>query len=138
MTPLATAFAESGTAPTAQTQPDRQGRHGEHRRLAKAALKDAAGVIGVSSQDLASALKTGQSVADVATAHGVDPQTVVDKLVADASAKIDEAVASGKLSADKATTIKTKLPDHVSKLVNKRFDGSHRHGGDRAKAAGQN
>ena len=128
--PIGTAGAQDGTQTnqTAPAQPaDGQRDHRHLRRMvARAAVKDAAGVIGIEPQELVAALRDGQSIAQVATAHGVDPQTVIDKLVADASARIDEGVANGKLSAEKAAEIKGKLPERVTKAVNRVFDGSHR------------
>jgi hypothetical protein len=53
-------------------------------------LDTAAKTIGVSEQDLRSALRDGKSVADVATEHGVAGEKVVDALVAEATAKLDQ------------------------------------------------
>lgn len=53
----------------------------------KTELGVAAQAIGVSETDLTAAMKQGQSVAQVAQAHGVAPQTVIDALVADLTAK---------------------------------------------------
>lgn len=63
--------------------------------------------------ELRSDIKAGQSVADVAAAKGVS----VDTVVADASAKIDQAVTNGKLTQAKADAAKAKLPAQVTKLV---------------------
>lgn len=130
LSPLGTAFAQdtAGQSSTAQSGGDHAGRKGVMRAIARAAVKDAAGVIGISPQDLVNELKDGKSVADVATAHGVDPQTVIDKLTTDANARIDEAVANGKVTQEKADAAKAKTSERVTKLVNKTFDGSHRPG----------
>lgn len=126
-----TAFAQNTQNPAA-SQPadgakaDGNGHHGLRHRVAKAAIKDAADVIGIPAKDLATALKGGQSVAEVATAHGVDPQTVIDKLSADATARIDKAVADGKITAERGATMKSKVGERVTKLVNHHFDGSHK------------
>lgn len=132
-TPITSAFAQSGTTQTApadgqQNPAAGQKGHPRARQLAKAAIKDAAGVIGVSPADLAKELKAGKSVAEVAQAHNVDPQAVIDKLVTDANAKVDEAVAAGKITAERGATAKAKMSERVTKLVNKHFDGSHRPG----------
>jgi hypothetical protein len=42
-----------------------------------------AGVIGISESDLKAAIQSGQSIAQVAQAHDVDPQKVIDALVAE-------------------------------------------------------
>jgi hypothetical protein len=44
--------------------------------------------IGISVDDLRTALEGGQTIAEVAEANGVDPQTVIDALVADATEHI--------------------------------------------------
>ncbi len=41
-----------------------------------------------------------------------------------ANTKIDQLAADGKLSADRAATVKAKVPDRVDKLVNRVF-GQH-------------
>ena len=64
------------------------------------------------------ALKDGQSIAEVATSHDVEPQAVIDAIVAATNTKVDAAVAAGKLDADRAATIKEKAPERVAKLVN--------------------
>ena len=94
--PISSAFAQTAT-PTTQAapaaDPSAKADHPKLRRLvAKAGVKDAAGVIGITPKELLTDLKGGQSIAEVATAHGIAPQTVIDKLVTDASTRVDEAV----------------------------------------------
>jgi hypothetical protein len=78
----------------------------------------AAKTIGISTQDLMKALASGQSVADVAKAHNVDPQKVIDALVADAKSKLDKAVAAGKLTQDEANQRLLKEAKVIGDLVN--------------------
>jgi len=68
---------------------DRGGRRGPGRG---AHLETAATVIGVTADDLKAALQSGQSIADVATANGVDPQTVIDALVAEATSNMTQRI----------------------------------------------
>ena len=51
----------------------------------------AAKTIGVSRQDLVTALRNGQTIADVAKAHHVDPQTVIDAIVKAGSQRLTKA-----------------------------------------------
>jgi uncharacterized protein (DUF433 family) len=90
-------------------------RHARRAALGSVAAK----TIGVQPRDLVQALRDGKSVADVAQAHGVDPKTVVDAIVAAATKKIDAAVAAGKLDADRAAAIKDRLDDRVTALLNR-------------------
>jgi hypothetical protein len=85
----------------------------------RAGLDTAAEAIGISEDDLRTALEGGQSVAQVAEANGVDAQTVIDTLVAEATAKIDEAVADGDLPQDRADEIKADLTEHITTFVNR-------------------
>lgn len=68
---------------------DRQGRRAERRQ---ASLETAASVIGVTADELKAALQSGQSIAQVATANGVDPQTVIDALVAEATTDLTQRI----------------------------------------------
>jgi polyhydroxyalkanoate synthesis regulator phasin len=80
--------------------------------------------LGMDPQDLLTELRSGKSLADVAKAKGVDPQTIIDSLVTAANAKIDDAVKNGKLDQAKADEMKQKLPDHIKDLVNHQgFEG---------------
>lgn len=108
--------AEAG-APGGGPAGRRPGLPGGHNLL-KDGLDTAASTIGVSSQDLKAALEAGKSVADVAREHNVDPQKVIDALVAEGTKKIDDAVTSGKLPADKAEAARSRITDGVTKAVN--------------------
>jgi len=100
------------SAPAAKTT------HPKLRRLRHHEFVVAANTIGVKPAELRSDLKAGQSVADVATAKGVSVDTVVNAVVKDTSAKIDQAVSNGKLTQARADAFKAKLPALVTKLVN--------------------
>lgn len=89
------------------------------RHARRAGIKVAAATIGVSAQDLVTAVKGGSSVADVAKAHDVDAKTVVDAVVAAAGKKLDAAVANGKVDADRAAKIKDRLTERVTKAVDR-------------------
>ena len=78
----------------------------------------AAEALGVTEDELRQALRDGQSMADVAAEEEVDVQTVIDALVADATTRIDEAVADGDLEADRAEELKAELPDRIADVVN--------------------
>ncbi len=78
----------------------------------------AAGAIGIDEKTLLSELKDDKTLAAVAKAHGVDPQKVIDVLVAASVADIDKAVADGKIPADKADQIKAGIKDRVTDTVN--------------------
>jgi polyhydroxyalkanoate synthesis regulator phasin len=74
--------------------------------------------IGVSVDDLRTAIRNGDSIAKVAQDHKVDPQKVIDALVAEANKRIDAAVTAGKLTADQATQAKTRAATLAKDIVN--------------------
>lgn len=88
--------APTTTAPENPEAADAAGtgapEEGHHRRAGMFGLKleAAAEVLGISEEDLKTALKDGQTLADVAEANGVDRQAVVDALVAAGEAQLDE------------------------------------------------
>ena len=81
-------------------------------------IQTAADAIGIDASALRAQLHSGSSIADVATANGVDPGTVVNALVTPLSNRLDEAVAQGKMTAEKAATIKASLTERVTNFVN--------------------
>lgn len=142
LSPIGAAFAQDGSTPaaTAPAAPadGQAGTSGhEHRHLRRAilrgAVKDAAGVIGIDVKDLATARRDGQSIAQVATAHGVDPQTVIDKLVADGTTRLDAAVTAGQITPERAATAKSHLSERATRFVNHQSDGSHHQAAGAAK-----
>ena len=84
-------------------------------------------VLGVSADDLQAAREAGMTVADIAAAEGVDLQTVIDALVSNAQARLDEKVAAGNIDAERAAEISDNLEDRVTARVNgERGDGEGR------------
>ncbi len=81
-------------------------------------LDVAANYIGISTADLEAKLHAGQSLAQIATAAGKTPDGLIQAIVSDETAKIDQAVTSGKLTADQATKIKSNLTQMVTTMVN--------------------
>jgi uncharacterized protein (DUF433 family) len=81
-------------------------------------LATIAGVIGIPEADLVAALQSGQSIAQIATAHNVDPQKVIDALVAAARSKLDAAVAAGMLTQAQEDQMLAIITDAITRLVN--------------------
>jgi hypothetical protein len=81
------------------------------------AVDVSAKTIGITPEALRQAIAGGQSVAQVATAHHVDPSTVVSALVTAGNARIDTAVANHRLSADRAAKLKARLPQLAQRFV---------------------
>lgn len=101
-------------------------------RAVRGALRDgigtAAGAIGIAPLDLARAIRDGQTIADVASENGVEPQAVIDALVAEANARIDERAAARGLGEDEVAELKARAEERITTLVN---EGGPRHHGGR-------
>lgn len=117
--------------PTTQSADAATQGHGHGHKLARHEFKVAADTIGVKPAELREAIKNGQSIAEVAVEHGKTADDVVNAVVADAWAKVDQAVTNGKLTQEQGDKIKARLPERVTKLVNA-------HKGDRQRAQASN
>ena len=98
---------------------DSAGRHAHPRiHAARELVKNAATTIGIEPKALATELKSGKTIAEVATEHNVSVQTVIDNAVAQANAAVDKALASGTITTEQAAKIKSQLVERITKLVN--------------------
>ena len=92
-------------------------------KAARRAIRRKAGVliaktIGITPAALRTELKAGKTIAAIATEHGVQPQKVIDALESAATARINKAVAAGKITAARGTRLETRIDKLVPKIVN--------------------
>ncbi|HEX9259523.1 MAG TPA: hypothetical protein VF855_08285 [Acidimicrobiales bacterium] len=81
-------------------------------------LDGVAAVLGVTEDELHTALEAGKSIADVAKEKGVDVQKVIDSLVAKAKERTAQAVTDGKITQAQADERIAALTDNITKMVN--------------------
>jgi hypothetical protein len=81
-------------------------------------LSVAATTIGITTDELRTALQSGQSIADVATAKGVAPQSVIDAMVAAMKQRLAESVTAGKLTQAKADELAASATTRITDVVN--------------------
>jgi ribosomal protein S20 len=91
---------------------------GTRRARVVAAVKVAADTIGIEPRELVKEVRSGKTVADVARSKGVEPQAVIDAVVAKAQARIDAAVERGRIDADRGAELTKKVTERVTELVN--------------------
>jgi lambda repressor-like predicted transcriptional regulator len=77
-----------------------------------------ADVIGIDAEVMWEAVKSGQTIADVAVANGVSPQTVIDALLTEKQAVIDAMAADGRITAEKAAEMMAEAETSVAAYVN--------------------
>ncbi len=93
---------------------------GGHRGLGGhgAGLAAAAEALGMSETDLATALRSGKSLAAVAREKGVEVQKVIDALVAEAKQRLADAVENGRLTQAQADQRLKDLTARITERVN--------------------
>lgn len=77
-----------------------------------------ADALGITADDLRTALQDGQSIADVATAQGVDIQVVIDALVAEAQTRLADGVTDGRITQEEADAKLADLEARITERVN--------------------
>lgn len=94
--------------------------HGGKRFGGHTLLRAAMTYLGVSKQELREARRSGQSLADVAVAKRKTVDGLKATMIAAGTARIDAAVAAGRLTTERATALKTRLPARVDRIVNRK------------------
>lgn len=105
---------------------ERRGDRETRRARRSETLAAAAEAIGSSPRDVRSALRDGTSLAAQAEAAGVDRQVVDDAVTASITAHLDDAVASGAITEERAAKVTAKLDRVVDRILD--ADGSQRPG----------
>jgi len=82
--------------------------------------------IGIPAEDLRAALASGQTLAQLAEANGVDPQVVTDAIVETGTVRIDQQAARSAITPDQAANRKAHLPERAADYVNDPIDPNRR------------
>lgn len=86
-----------------------------------ASLETAAKALGISEDDLKAELQDGKTIAEVAKEKGVDKQTVIDALVAEAETRSAEAVKTGKITQAEADEHLEDATERITTMVDEGF-----------------
>lgn len=81
----------------------------------------AAKTIGIDTDTLWSELDTNKSVAEIAQANGVEPQAVIDAVIASENEMIDKEIAAGLLTEEDAKEWRAEIAEYVADMINKSF-----------------
>ncbi len=112
-----------------------RGDHGEGRRGRFANrgghLSDAIESLGLTREDVQAGRADGKTLAEIAAEQGVSEQDLIDALVAEMTDAVDEALAEGKIDADRAEELKANIDERVAEKINRapgENDGEGRRG----------
>ena len=103
---------------------DGERRHRRQHDGPRRIIGTVAGILGVEPQDVVEALRGGTSIADYAESLGVGEQELTDSIVAEASARLAEAVANGRITQDEADTKLAEMAERLSEALNKVPEGA--------------
>ncbi len=127
-TPAATGNTDADTNPKADGDHPGPGKGGDHagpggfgRNEAVSDASVVAKAIGITEADLKTALQGGQTIAQVATAHNVATQTVIDALVQDGLDELAAQVKAGTITQAQADSMKTQVTQRATDQVNGTF-----------------
>ncbi len=88
------------------------------RAVVRYAVRTSAATIGIPAPELAEALRSGQTVAQVAEAHGVEVSTVVDAVIAPGIDRINTAVTNGRITPEKGARLAELLTQGTNLAAN--------------------
>jgi hypothetical protein len=98
--------------------PDRDWRPGRRIMHAiRAFVGSAAEALAMEPRELGERLRAGETVADVAAEQGVDLETVEAAVLADANARIDNALANGAIDSAKAEDLRSKIEARIESFL---------------------
>jgi lambda repressor-like predicted transcriptional regulator len=94
-----------------------QGRHGVAAQAAGAQSDVVADILGLTRDAIDDLRHDGLSLAQIAEQQKVDPQKLIDALVAEWTARIEARVTAGALSTEQATELKAQLETRARDMV---------------------
>jgi hypothetical protein len=114
------AQADAVTTALQEARPEGRpgGRGMGHGRVGHG-VEAAATALGMTSDELRTALRDGQTIAEIAAEKGVDVQTVIDAMAAEVKTHLDEEVAAGERTQEEADA---KLADAIERITERLDD----------------
>lgn len=127
----AAAVAASPTAVATQAAGSQSRRPGGPGRWGPGigSLTSVAGFLGISETDLQTDLKNGQTLAQIAQAHGKSTSDLKTFLTNQLKTRLDQAVSSGKMTSQQETTALNNASSRFDKLINSKFQAMGKRGG---------
>ncbi len=94
------------------------GLKGWRMRALGGIVSSVAETLGMTPREIVQELKDGRSLAEIGEAKGVSADTLKSTILTAAQDKLDQAVADGKLTQERADKITARLTDNIDKILN--------------------
>lgn len=90
-------------------------------------LEDLTDVLGLSVEEIRTALQDGQTLVDIAEANGVSTEELVDAVVSTMEQRLDGEVENGRLTEEEAAEKLERAEEHANDIVNGELEPRHQH-----------
>ena len=112
-------------------EPEIETAHAGPRHAPGQKLETIAGILGTDAESIRTTLADGGTLADAAIAAGVEPPVLIDALLAELSARVDQAVEDGRVDQERAAQYLANAEARITTSVNEgrpdRGEGERRH-----------
>ncbi len=99
------------------TLPVQQQAHNQTREWARLAVQLASEATGLSEEQIMVAMQSGQSLAEIISANGGDPEAVMAQVQEQIRQQIEQAVAEGRLSQEQADAILARMSERIQQAM---------------------
>ncbi|NLI11304.1 hypothetical protein [Pelotomaculum propionicicum] len=93
--------------------------------------------LGISQDDLRAARQAGQSLVQIAAEKGISEQQLLDYMLAQRTAQIDQLVTDGRITQEQADQHKQFMTERVQENINRTTVGPNNNGGQGFRAGGK-
>ncbi len=115
--------ATTDSTVTDETVVESSGRRGHHGHRGFGGLDSLTDVLGLTEDEVRTALQEGSTLAEIASQQGVEVDAVVDALVAEAESHMAEAVAEERITQAEADEKLADVEERITEWVNSVFEG---------------
>ena len=109
-------------------RPEGFGQRGHRGGPGGGGFGNIAEALGVDGAEIREALQNGDSIADIAEAQGVDLDSIVETLIAEAGERLDAAVEAGRIDEAQAAEMLEQAEEKANDIVNGEFEFEGRRG----------
>ncbi|MEN6348820.1 MAG: hypothetical protein ABFD08_05390 [Syntrophomonas sp.] len=103
-------------------------------RMGGSLIDTVAGILGVSSQDIAAERRTGKSLADIAAEKSMDKEQLLNAVLEQKQENLNQALKDGKITQDQYDQCSQQMSDKIEKNLTRTETGPNGQGAGKGKA----